>query len=324
MKKSNDIHKFKLGVFTILGISIFVFVIYLVGNKQGLFSKTNFLYAKFSYVSGLQQGNNVRYLGVNVGTVKKITLINDTTIVAEMSIDNKTFPFIKKDALANIGSDGIVGNMIVNIVPGKGNFANVKSGDTINSFNNVKLDDMLRTLSETNENIVILSSDLLKITKQITEGKGTIGTLLNDTIMANDAKESIAQVKKSVIKLNQIMGNVDAMIKSLDNDNNVIGILKDTIIPGKIHGIVDNIAVAGNELQLTVQKVNEFVSNATEGDGILNHIINDPNLVLQFDSIITNVNHATYNLNQNLEALKHNFLFKRYFKNLEKEESKNK
>ncbi len=331
MKKSNEIHKFKLGAFTILGLAIFIFVVYLVGNKQGLFRKTNYLYAKFSYVSGLQQGNNVRYLGVNVGNVKRIILINDTTIVAEMAIDNKTFPFIKKDALANIGSDGIVGSMVVNITPGKGISSNVSSGDTINSFSNVKLDDMLRTLSVTNENIALLSSDLLKITKEITQGKGTIGLLLNDSIMGSDTKESIAQIKKSATQLNQAIGKIfntigtiDGMIKDLENDNNVIGILKDTIIPEKVNKIVDDIALAGSELQNTIKNVNIFINNVTEGEGALNHVINNPDLVIQIDSIVHNVNQATKSLNQNMEALKQNFLFRKYFKNLEKEEIKNK
>ena len=87
--------KIRLGLFVITGLTFFVLAIYFIGNKQQMFGKTNQLTAIFDNVGGLQLGNNVRFSGINVGTVRGIEIINDTTINVEMQIDKKIFPFIK-------------------------------------------------------------------------------------------------------------------------------------------------------------------------------------------------------------------------------------
>lgn len=324
MRKTEEGNLLRLGIFTIFGIALFVVAVYFIGNKQGLLGKMNYLYAKFEYVSGLQPGNNVRYLGVNAGNVKKIEIINDTTILIKMAINSNVFRFIKKDAIATVNSDGLVGSMIIDITSGKSKAEFVKDGDTIKAQGNVKLEDLLRTLSVTNDNIAAISKDLLKITGQINEGKGTIGLLLNDTLMGKDVKLSIAQIKSSATQLSGTAKEIDKMVKSLNNNNNVIGILKDTIIPDKVHKLVDDVAGAGKELEQTINNVNQFVLDIKQGDGALNYFTKDPNLVMQLDSIITNVNKASKSLNENMEALKHNFLFRGYFKKQEKKAEKSK
>ena len=149
--------KIRLGLFVIIGLTLFVLAIYFIGSKQQMFGKTEHLKAVFNNVSGLQLGNNVRYSGINVGTVRDIEIVNDTTIRVDMQIDEAIFSHIKKDAIATIGSDGLVGNVIINIIPGKGNLPAVQPGDIIQSNNRVRTDDMLATLNVTNENAAQLT-----------------------------------------------------------------------------------------------------------------------------------------------------------------------
>ena len=82
MKNSNT-QNLRLGIFVILGIAIFVAAIYFIGNRQNLFGNNSVIISVFKDVSGLQRGNNVRFAGVNVGTVKDIEIINDTSIAVE-------------------------------------------------------------------------------------------------------------------------------------------------------------------------------------------------------------------------------------------------
>jgi phospholipid/cholesterol/gamma-HCH transport system substrate-binding protein len=318
--KKTDSQKFSLGLLMIIGAIIFTVLVYFIGSKQRLFGKTHHLYASFNFVSGLQTGNNVRYSGVNVGNVRRIEMVNDTTIVVEMIIDRKIFPFIRKDAIAAIGSDGLVGNMLVNLIPGSGNSAAVNDGDTLASFSKIQPEELLQTLSITNDNIVLLSDDLLKITRQITEGKGTIGMLLNDTSLATNIKESVVNIRLATEQLNSTIGRVDKVIAELQHPKNVLGILKDTVIPVKINAIVDDVAIAGKELNQTIDNINQTVNTIKDGEGALNYLVNDPDLVVQIDSIMQNLHLASRGLNQNMEALKHNFLFRRYFKKLEKQQ----
>ena len=317
MEKSTS-QKLRLGLFVIIGLLLFVLAVYFIGDKQKMFGKTSHLKAIFNNVSGLQLGNNVRYSGINVGTVRGIEMITDSTIKVEMIIDKTIFPHIRKNAVATIGSDGLVGNMIINIIPGKGTEASVAPGDEIKSLSRIRTDDLLNTLGVTNKNAALLTADLLKITDQINNGKGTVGILLKDTSLANNLKETIHYLKitskgtsESVTKLNQL-------ISSLENKNNVIGLLKDTAVAKNIKEVVLNLEKSSSEINKVVTNLNSTIVNIKDGKGAVNYLSNDVELVRKIDSTMTNINQASYRLNKNMEALKHNFLFRSYFKKQEK------
>lgn len=314
--------KISLGFFVIIGLLIFILAVYFIGDKQKMFGKTNHLEAVFNNVNGLQLGNNVRYSGISVGTVRGIKMINDTTIRVDMNIDKSIFPYIKKDAIAIIGSDGLVGNMIINIIPGKGNEASVKPGDVIRSQNRVRTEDLLSTLSVTNKNAANLTSNLLKITDKIIKGKGTLGVLLNDTLISKDLKETMHYLKTTSKGASETITKLDKLITSLDNKDNIVGVIKDTAVANKIKNMIVNLDKSTVEINKVVTNLNATVLNIKDGKGTINYLSNDPGLVQKIDSTMTNINAASIKLNEDLEALKHNFLFRGYFKKQEKEKAK--
>jgi phospholipid/cholesterol/gamma-HCH transport system substrate-binding protein len=318
MEKTTS-QKISLGFFVIIGLLLFVLAIYLIGDKQKMFGKTNHLETTFDNVNGLQLGNNVRYSGVNVGTVRNIEMITDTTIRVDMIIDKKIFKHIKKDAIATISSDGLVGSMVINIVPGKGTALPVEPGNKISSLNRIRTDDLLNTFSKTNKNAEQLTDNLLRITNEINNGEGTAGLLINDADMARDLKTTMRYLKISSIKTSESISSLNRLIESLNNKDNVIGILKDTTVASKIKTIVSNLDNTSVEINKVVSNVNKTILNIKEGKGALNYLSNDPGLVRKIDSTMTNVNEASVRLNEDLEALKHNFLFRGYFRRLEKE-----
>ena len=317
MEKSTT-QKMRLGIFVIIGLMLFVLAIYFIGEKQKMFGETNELSAVFNNVSGLQLGNNVRYSGINVGTVRGISMINDTTIRVDMIIDKTVFKHIKKNAVATIGSDGLVGNMIINITPGENSFSAVQPGDIIKSVNRIRTDDILSTLNVTNQNAALLTVDLLKITKEITQGKGTVGLLINDTIMGSDLKKTMRYLKLTSEGTAESVSKLNSMIAELNNNNSVIGVLKDTAVGNKIKTIIGNLNRSSIEINKVVTNLNATLLNVKDGKGALNYLSNDPELVRKIDSTMTNINQASFRLNEDLEALKHNFLFRGYFKKQEK------
>ena len=321
MEKTTS-QKIRLGLFVIIGLLIFILAVYFIGDKQKMFGKTNHLEAVFNNVNGLQLGNNVRYSGISVGTVRGIEMINDTTIRVDMIIDKTIFTHIKKNAIATIGSDGLVGNMIINIIPGIGEEASVQPGDEIRSRNRVSTDDIFNTLSKTNKNAATLTANLLKITDKMMDGKGTMGSLITDTLMARDLKETMRYLKltgkgasETVLKLNQL-------IESLDSKDNVIGVIKDSAVAQKIKNMVTNLDQSSVGIDKAITNLNATIKNIKDGKGAINYLSNDPKLVRNIDSTMTNINQASFRLNENLEALKHNFLFRGYFRKLEKEKAK--
>ena len=314
MEKSTS-QKINLGIFVILGSLLFIITIYFIGNKKDMFNKTIQISAVFNNINGLQTGNNVRFSGINVGTLKQIVIKNDSVIRVDMAIEKEVISHIKKDAIASIGSDGLVGNMIINIIPGKKSNEAVSFGDTILSENKTTTDEILKTINSTSANAKVITDNLVRITNQISSKEGTIGMLINDTVMSQDLKRTVYNLKVTTKITSESMATLNNIIVGLNNKDNVIGTLKDTLVGRIIKVIIAN-------LEKSSQQINQTISNIKDGKGALNYLSNDPKLVKQIDSTMININQASSRLNENLEALKHNFLFRGYFKKLEKEKTK--
>lgn len=129
--KKNSANKIKLGIFVTLGLAVLILAIYFIGEKQLLFKNTFRLTGVFKNVAGLQAGNNVRLSGINIGTVENISLVSDTTVRVDIVIDESSRKFIKKDAIATIGSEGLIGNKVLVINPGTGGKKNIENSDII-------------------------------------------------------------------------------------------------------------------------------------------------------------------------------------------------
>lgn len=313
----------RLGIFVVLGTVLLLVAAYLIGNRQNMFGKTFAVIAVFKNANGLQNGNNIRFSGINVGTVNKIEMINDTTIKVHMIIEEKMLQHIKKDAVATIGSDGLVGSMLVNIVPGEGTAPLIVAGDELRSYGNIATQDMLSTLNVTNENAALLTADLLKVSRALTQGKGTLGKLLNDTVMAADLKQTITNLKYTSTKANSAITELNEIIGSSNIEESMVGVLlNDTISGGKMRNIIGNLETSSEEIEKMVKDLNIVVNDLKDGKGAITYLTKDSVLVNQLENTMRNIDEGSERFNENMEALKHNFLTRRYFKKQEKQQKK--
>ena len=324
MKKTAK-EKLELGVFVIIGLLIFIVAIYFIGQRQNIFAKTFSISTNFNNVNGLINGNNVRYSGINVGTVKAITMINDSTINVVMVIEEKMINHIKKDAIATIGTDGLVGNMIVNIIPGDGINGPISTGDVIKSYTKIGTSDMLNTLSVTNENAALLTAKLLKIADAMADSKGTFGMLINDTIVSTNLKQTVKQFRIMSIEASRSMKELNSIISSINFNESIAGtLLNDSLQSVKMKNIITNLEDSSTEIKDVITNMDETITNVKEGEGALNYLSNDAEFVKSLKETIKNINEGTDKFNQNMEALKHNFLTRSYFRKLERERKKSK
>jgi len=321
---SNTAQNFRLGIFVFAGVFIFVLAVYLLGNRQNLFGDNVRISSVFKNVNGLQMGNNVRFAGVNVGTVRGITIMSDTAINVDMFISQKTAHLIKKNALATISSDGLVGSMIVNIIPNDIPFdQSIESGDTIASISKIATADMLTTLNTTNENAALLTKDLLRITNTINKGEGLLGALLKDESMANDVRQSLSNLEQTTQTAKSTMNDLNRIIKEINFDDNVAGMLfNDTLSARKLAAVFDNIENSSLEIEALTQNLNAFSETLKNNEGLLNYVLHDTTVVRSLDATLRNVEEASERLNENMEALKHNFLFRGYFRRLERQDAR--
>lgn len=197
--------KIRLGLFIAGGLAFFVIAIFLIGKQKNLFNPVFKLTTTFYNVSGLQVGSNIRFSGINVGTVDNITLINDSTVQVGMLIKKSIRQFIKTDCEAGIGSAGIIGDRILIITQGSSNASMVNDGQNITSKEPVETDAIMASLKVTADNAAIISDQLAEIAGKINNGNGTLWKLIQDSTMANNISQTIVSLKKSSKGLDENM-----------------------------------------------------------------------------------------------------------------------
>jgi phospholipid/cholesterol/gamma-HCH transport system substrate-binding protein len=233
MKKSIG-YKIRLGIFITVGIVIFITAIYFIGEKQQLFRSTFRLSGEFKDVAGLQVGNNVRLSGINVGIIENITIVSDSSVRVAFLVDESTREFIKKDAVATIGSEGLMGNKILIIIPGTGGEKRIEDNDAIKTSPPINMDDILNSLQSTIDHTSNITSDLAVITNNIQSGKGTIGRLIMDKGWRENFDSTFANLKDGSDGFKMIMqkeGELDSIIASIrvtiDNTSKITNDLAD-------------------------------------------------------------------------------------------------
>jgi phospholipid/cholesterol/gamma-HCH transport system substrate-binding protein len=189
-------NKVKLGIFVSSTLVLLIAGIYFIGQRQQLFNNTFRVSGIFKDINGLEVGNNVRFAGINVGVIEEIQQITDTTVKVDMIIRDETRKFMKNNAKALIGSDGLMGNQIVTIIPGVGTAQPIINNDVIATAKSVGMDDILEKIKVTADNAALITGDLTVIMGSIRDGKGTIGRLLMDSTMAEDVNAAMINIKQ--------------------------------------------------------------------------------------------------------------------------------
>jgi len=200
-------HKFKvrLGLFVAGGIALFLIAIFVIGKQKNLFNPVFKLTSTFYNISGLQVGNNIRFSGINVGTVDNICIINDSTVRVDMLIKKDVRKFIKSDCEVAIGSEGLIGDRLLIITQGSSDAPLAKEGQNLASIEPVETDAIMASLSVTASNAEIISQQLAEIMLKVNSGKGTLGKLIQDSSIANNLSQSMINIKKSSKGLNENM-----------------------------------------------------------------------------------------------------------------------
>ncbi len=217
----NSGSNWKLGMFVIIGLVLFVLTIYFVGKQQNLFGSTFSIKSQFKTVSGLKVGNNVRFSGIDVGTVSEIELITDSTVVVTLLMEKDVQKYIKSDATASIGSDGLMGDKVMTISPGTLSNKIVKDNDFIKSKAALEMEDLMISVKTTLDNAGIITAQLAQFTSSMNNGDGTLSKLINDKQFANSLQGTLVNLEASTnefAKFTTSMNNGKGVLSKLVSD----------------------------------------------------------------------------------------------------------
>jgi len=315
----------RLGIFVLAGAILLIFGLYSIGKNKNMFGKSVRVFSVFADVNGLTEGNNVRYSGIDVGSVEKIELINDSAVRIEMFIKKDALKFIRKNSVATVGTDGLMGNKLINIAPGTTEAPVVVENDTIYSLKTVNTEEMLRTLDMTNSNIAIVSANLKDITEKVNKSRGTLYTFLTDTVLANRVDLSIKNVQLVSNNLVQTSNRLSIIVSDVNQGKGVLGmVVSDTVLPNDLRAAVKNIREGSEEFSRITSEFSTIVTEINTGKGTVSTLLKDSVMAGDLKKSISNMESATQKLDEDLDALKNSFLFRDYFKRLEKAKEKNK
>jgi phospholipid/cholesterol/gamma-HCH transport system substrate-binding protein len=208
--KTTMSQKTRIGLFTVIGALILVAGIFIIGKKKNLFGDTFHIDGTFNNVGGLQVGNNIRFAGINVGTVEDISIISDTMIRVDMVLQSKIKPFLKSTSFASIGSDGLMGDKLITITAGAANTVVLANGSRILTINPLDFDKSISKLTKVASNAEIISGELAAITIQIREGKGSMGRLLYHDDLAKGLEGTMQNAQNLTGSLADITGEIKA------------------------------------------------------------------------------------------------------------------
>jgi phospholipid/cholesterol/gamma-HCH transport system substrate-binding protein len=198
---------FWIGIFVSGTLLILAGGVFLIGRREFLFSSTYRLKAEFSNVAGLVRGAEVRVGGIRQGTVGDIVLPKrpGDKVVVSVDLMSATQNIVKKDSTAAINSEGLLGSKYVEVSFGSNDAEKLKDGDTIATEITLDISDLIKTSSEVLGAAKNAMQNVESITAKMDHGKGTIGSLINDTRMYDQATAATAQAQKSALAFDDNM-----------------------------------------------------------------------------------------------------------------------
>jgi phospholipid/cholesterol/gamma-HCH transport system substrate-binding protein len=316
MNESSSKRGVLVGLFVFIGLLLLISGILMVGNLHGTFTRKMQVMAIFDDVNGLQAGNNVWFSGVKVGTVSEIEFYKKSLVAVTVNIDLKAQEYIRKDAKIKVSADGLIGNKILVIYGGGFNAGQINVGDTLEVEETFSSEDMINMVQENNKNLLAITSDFKTISAGLAAGEGTIGKLLKDEEMYDHVLQTTSSLHKASAQMVQIINTLQSFSKDLNEPGGLAHdlVTDSTTFPAiqasvlRVEQMLDTAAIFMNNLKT-------ISSNPDTPIGV---ILQDEQAGAQLKQIIKNMESSTYKLDEDLEALQHNFLMRRYFKKKEK------
>src|SRR5579872_2004111 len=302
----------RLGALVLSGLLLFIGTLYIIGKNEHFFGSNFELKARFTNVAGLITGDNIRFAGIQAGTVKRINLLDDTTIEVTFLIDNSLRPFIRKNALATIGNEGLMGNKVINITPVSGPSEVAHPGDLLAVAPLSGTDEMLAKLAKTNNNIELISEDLLFTIRRFNRSAG-LWAILDDAGLARRVHASLEEIDQASANASAITADIRSIIADTKKGKGTIGsLLRDTALVFNLTQAAERIhsaSVHADELTATLEATMQDLQHSiAEGQGAAHSLLKDPAMTEKINASVENIRLGTAAFNEDMQALQHNFL----------------
>ena len=304
-----------VGIFLALALVVFILGVFTLGGQQKSFERNIKISAVFDDVAGLKKGNDVWFSGVKIGTISEIRFVGTSEVNVKMRIDQATQQFIHRNSGVHISSDGFIGNKLIVIDGGSPQAPVVQDGDVLQAEKLTSTDEIMKTLQQNNQNLLSITTDFKLLSRKILQGKGTVGTLMADSMMGVQLRNSMRNLEAATAGI----GRIAVQLNQFSTKLNTKGGLADKLFTDTV--TFNRIKAAVSQLQQTTANATVFTNNLNKASNKLNStdnalgvLLNDPKGAEQIRATLNNLQQSSVKLNEDLEAAQSNFLLKGFFK----------
>lgn len=233
----------RVGVFLTAGLLVAATIIFLIGEKRGLFIRKVTLYANFADTGGLVPGAPVRLAGLDVGNVETIEFsaeVGRKEARVELSLGAHYLDRVRQDSEAFVDSKGLLGDKIISISLGSPAAAAHQDGDTLRTRAGPSMEDLANKLGDAFTSVTSVSksadtaiqaftteqvrSDFARITastadllEQVEYGDGLAHRLLYDRAWADEIGATIGEAHGALANIESATARVDRILTQIES-----------------------------------------------------------------------------------------------------------
>jgi phospholipid/cholesterol/gamma-HCH transport system substrate-binding protein len=302
----------KIGVIVLVAVVILTTLLFLMTSSSGIgfFSRKLTITTYFENSAGLKLGAEVHLEGVQIGTVKTISVTTApdrklTPVQVVMKIDSKYQPSLHKDSTAALSTIGVLGDTVVDINSQVATGPMLQDGDELKTLETPNIQDVVKESQGTIENLNVILAKLNTIVDNLQSGKGSFGQLLTNPELYNKFTATADEIDQMTMKLNSDNNTVG---KFMNDDAQMYDRVNDTL--GRLDTIVANLqngkGTMGktlnddsvyNNLNSSLAHLNSILADADAGKGGLGLLVKDPAFAKRLDDTLTQANTLVTNIN---------------------------
>jgi len=302
-----------LGVFLVGGLVIMLAGMASVGMLSGWFSDEISVTAAFDTVDGLKEGDRVWFSGVPVGKVESVALADAGMVKVQMSVPRDDAAAIPPDVVASIGSDGLIGNRIVQLVDGDDpRDGHLADGDELEVEPYLSTDELMAQFQDTNRELMGIAKNVNTASRRMLEGEGTIGQLIVDDQLYHDAEAAVTTLSRAAVQAER-MTRAGARYTAALNEPGTLpyALAHDESLTDSLTRTAGSMEKASTDLELVATDVRRATSSSDTPLGVLMH---DRSAGADVEGTLADLHDGSELLAENLEAMQHNFLLRPFFK----------
>ena len=272
-----------LGAFVVMAVGVF-----LIGEKNNLFSRKNEYYILFGSVSGLRPGSPVQLNGVDVGTVQKVVLPENPRleqIEVWIDVDRKYAERIRggpqlpasgglnPPSAARIKTLGLLGDKFIELSSGAPEYPIIPSGGQIPAAQPTNVDALLASGEDVMSNVVEICASLSTILARMERGEGLLGELTTNSESGVRLRDSLVGTAESMQRIATKIETGEGPLPRLLNDRQM-----------------------ADRLASSLDRFESLMAQAQNGPGLLPGLINDPSAKQKFDETLATLNQMARDL----------------------------